>query len=134
MLKLPSGDVDVIIGIGIDIVDVERFAKRLPSEPGLKEDLFTDSEIAYCGGKARSPECLAARFAAKEAFLKAIGTGWRDGIAFRQISISSDELGKPSMNLTGKAREIAAARHTRAVHLSLSHEKTHAVAVVVLED
>ncbi len=124
----------MIIGIGIDIVDVERFARRLPSEPGLKEDLFTEGEIAHCGGKMRSAECLAARFAAKEAFLKALGTGWRDGIAFRQIAISSDELGKPGMNLTGKAREAADARHTRAIHLSFSHEKTHAVAVVVLED
>ena len=124
----------MVIGIGIDIVDVERFAKRLPSEPGLKADLFTEHEIAHCGGKARSAECLAARFAAKEAFLKALGTGWRDGIAFRQIAISSDELGKPSMHLTGKAREAADARHTRAIHLSFSHEKTHAVAVVVLED
>lgn len=107
---------------------------RLPSEPGLTEDLFTEVEIAHCGGKARSAECLAARFAAKEAFLKALGTGWRDGIAFRQIAISSDELGKPSLKLTGRAREAADARHARVIHLSFSHEKTHAVAVVVLED
>ena len=123
----------MIIGIGIDIVTVERFARGLPSEPGLKEDLFTEGEIAHCEGKARSAECFAARFAAKEAFLKAVGTGWRDGLAFKQIEVFADRLGKPELKLRGKASEAAAALNVRAVHLSMSHEATHAVAVVILE-
>lgn len=123
----------MIIGIGIDIVAVERFAQRLPAEAGLKEDLFTEGEIAHCEGKARSAECYAARFAAKEAFLKAVGTGWRDGLAFKQIEVYADTLGKPGLKLSGKANETALALNVRTVHLSMSHEATHAVAVVILE-
>ncbi len=123
----------MIIGVGIDIVAVARFAQRLPAEPGLKEDLFTASEIAHCGGKARADECFAARFAAKEAFLKAIGTGWRDGLSFNQIEVVVDELGKPGLRLNGKASEVARSLDAHAIHLSISHEITHAVAVVILE-
>lgn len=123
----------MIVGVGIDIVAVERFAQRLPAEPGLKEDLFTDCEIAYCGGKARAGECFAARFAAKEAFLKAIGTGWRDGLSFKQIEVVIDHLGKPGLKLYGKASEAARSLETLAIHVSVSHESTHAVAVVILE-
>lgn len=124
----------MIVGVGIDIVEVERLAQRLPTQAGLKEDLFTEQEINRCAGKARERECLAARFAAKEAFLKAIGTGWRDGVSFRQIEVEHDELGKPGLRLSGKAEEVAHSRKVRTIHLSLSHEATHAVAVVILED
>jgi holo-[acyl-carrier protein] synthase len=124
----------MIIGIGIDIVAVERFARSLPAEHGLKEDLFTEGEIAHCEGKARAAECFAARFAAKEAFLKAVGTGWRDGLAFKQIEVFADRLGKPELKLSGKASEAATSLNVRTVHLSISHEATHAVAVVILEN
>lgn len=124
----------MIIGVGIDIVAVARFSQRLPSEPGLKEDLFTEREIAYCSAKARADECFAARFAAKEAFLKAIGTGWRDGLSFRQIEVVVDDLGKPGLRLDGKADEAMRTLNARSTHLSISHESTHAVAVVILEN
>jgi holo-[acyl-carrier protein] synthase len=123
----------MIIGVGIDIVAVARLAQRLPSEPGLKEDLFTETEIAYCGRKARADECFAARFAAKEAFLKAIGTGWRDGLSFTQIEVVIDELGKPGLKLSGKADEVSHTLNVQTTHLSIAHESTHAVAVVILE-
>jgi holo-[acyl-carrier protein] synthase len=123
----------MIVGIGIDIVAVERFARRIPEEPGLKEDLFTEHEIAYCQEKSRFAECYAARFAAKEAFLKAIGTGWRDGIVFRQVEVLTTEMGKPELRLSDQAAKAANALGVRTVHVSISHESTHAVAVVVLE-
>lgn len=124
----------MIIGIGIDIVAVQRFARGLPSQLGLKEELFTDREIAHCEAKASAAECFAARFAAKEAFLKAIGTGWRNGLAFKQVEVVADELGKPDLRLSGNADEAVRALSVRSIHLSISHEATHAVAVVILEN
>ena len=100
----------------------------------MKEDLFTERELTHCSGKARYAECFAARFAAKEAFLKAIGTGWRDGITFRQVEVITDELGKPELKLNGKANDAARARDVRSIHVSMSHEAAFAVAVVILEN
>lgn len=124
----------MIVGIGIDIVAVARLDDRLPTVDGLIEDLFTEQELAYCRRKAHASECLAARFAAKEAFLKAVGAGLNEGLLFRQIEIVNDEHGNPALRLSGKAEEAAQRRKVRRSHLSLSHVSTHAVAVVVLED
>lgn len=124
----------MIIGIGIDLVDVERFSQKLPALPHLREDLFTPSEIAYCESKSGAPRYYAARYAAKEAFLKALGTGLREGIAWGDIEITRNDMSRPSLELRGKAHDAAQTRQVASIHLSLSHEKNCAIALVILEN
>ncbi len=123
----------MIFGIGIDQVEVARVETRLARESGLKESLFTPAEIAYCDGKRHSAQNYAARFAAKEAFLKALGTGWRDGITFCDIEIINDQQGRPSCVLHGQARKLAESKHIAAVQVSLTHIHDLAAAIVTLE-
>ena len=123
----------VIVGVGIDLVEIARMETGLGKEHGLNEQLFTERERAFCESKAMPAQHYAARFAAKEAFLKALGTGWRDGIGFREIEVTADALGKPELQLRGAAKAQAGARSARAIHLSLSHDAAHAIAVVILE-
>ncbi|HHS49817.1 MAG TPA: holo-ACP synthase [candidate division Zixibacteria bacterium] len=124
----------MILGIGIDIIDIPR-VERIAGEYG--EDIitrvFTEDEIAYCQSKKNSAINFAGRFAAKEAFLKALGTGLRGGIEWRDISVVCDELGKPSIALSGKTKETADAREVKKVHVSISHTAENATAVVILE-
>ncbi len=123
----------MILGIGIDGVEVARVEKGISSTEGLKEKLFTSREIEYCESRRYSAQNYAARFAAKEAFLKAIGTGQRNGLAFGEIEIVNDELGKPDIVLSGKAKECAEAKKITNIQVSLSHTKELASAIVTLE-
>ena len=123
----------VIVGVGIDLVEIARMEAGLRKEHGLKDQLFTEGEKAYCESMAMPAQHFAARFAAKEAFLKALGTGWRDGIGFREIEVTVDALGKPELQPTGTAKTKTEERSARAIHLSLSHDSAHAIAVVILE-
>ena len=124
----------MILGIGVDQVEVtriERLLERRPEKGPLR--LFTRRERATCDSRQRRAECYAARFAAKEAFFKALGTGWRDGMGWHEIIVQNDRLGKPQIHLSGKTLEIFQGRGLESIHLSISHEKVHAVAMVVLE-
>jgi len=123
-----------IIGIGTDLARSERFRKFL--DPGNKvlERIFSEDERRYSLQKRDPVPHLAARFAAKEAFLKALGTGLRDGLAWQQVCVVQDALGCPSLELSGRAAEMMAARGARKVHLSYSHDGDYAVATVILED
>ncbi len=124
----------MIKGIGTDIVEVsriERESSRLGT--GFLERIFTPGEIDYCERKRRRFESYAARFAAKEAFLKALGTGGRDGISWLDIEVVRDGRGRPGLVLHGRAREIARERGVAAVFISLSHSHELATAVAVLE-
>lgn len=124
----------MIYGIGVDIAAVERFQRFLDSgKTALIERLFTAAERSRCEGRKDAASCLAARFAAKEAFLKALGTGLRDGLSWHDIEVSNNELGKPELNLTGKAAELYKTCNLAQVLLSLSHDGGNAVAMVVLE-
>ena len=123
----------MIVGVGTDIIEVPRVARELAQSEGLREQLFTDREIAYCESKGISPQHYACRFAAKEAFLKAMGTGWRDGYRFDEIEIVNEELGKPVIILHGKVKDYCAGNRISGMHVSLSHTKELATAVVVLE-
>ncbi|MCK4655879.1 MAG: holo-ACP synthase [candidate division Zixibacteria bacterium] len=123
----------MIFGIGIDDIEVERVGRQVRSEDGFTESVFTPGEIEYCESRRNSAQGYAARFAAKEAFLKAIGTGWRDGMAFSEIEIVNDDFGKPQLVLHGKAREHAEANGITNIQVSLSHLKHTASAVVTLE-
>lgn len=101
---------------------------------GFGRRVFTPAEIEYCDSKGvTGPQSYAARFAAKEAFLKALSTGWRGRISWQEIEVVVDANGAPSMNVTGEAARIMSERGAGRVHLSLSHTSAHAIAHVILE-
>jgi holo-[acyl-carrier protein] synthase len=124
----------MIYGIGIDIVAIERFQRFMaPGNSAIIERLFTKAERSRCGSRKDAASCMAARFAAKEAFLKALGTGLRDGISWQDMEVSNDALGKPELVLSGKAAVQFQAKELVSIHLSLSHDGGNAIAMVVLE-
>lgn len=124
----------MIAGIGTDIVAIERFQHFVDdNNTALLRRLFTEQERTLCSARRNSASCYAARFAAKEAFLKALGTGLRDGISWHDMEITINELGKPGLLLTGRAREIFTAQRLGSAFLSLSHDGGKAIAMVVLE-
>ncbi|MCE3280441.1 MAG: acpS [Bacteroidetes bacterium] len=123
----------MIIGLGTDIAEVHRIAKSIENI-SFKERVFSKSEIAYCDTKVNKEESYTARFAAKEAFFKALGTGWRGGMSFNEVEVWNDELGKPTLNILGETAEIIKERNIKTIHVSLSHIKNVAMATVILED
>ncbi|HZW10564.1 MAG TPA: holo-ACP synthase [Phycisphaerales bacterium] len=117
---------------GIDIVEVARLAALLARHPDrARARLFTAAELAYAAGKKRELEHLAARFAAKEAAFKALGTGWADGLAWTDVEVTRDHAGRPGLVLRNRAAEIAAQRGISSWLISLSHTETHAIASVI---
>lgn len=123
-----------ILGIGTDLADVERIEQSITRYGDrFVNRVFTPGEIAYVTTKANRFERYAARFAAKEAGMKALGTGWSGGIRWQDLEVSNLYSGRPTLTLHGKAAECAAALGARHVHLSLTHTPTMAMAVVILE-
>ena len=120
-------------GLGIDIVDIRRVLEALQRNPRFAERLFTGAEIAYCESMARREVHYAARFAAKEAFFKALGTGWRLGMGWHEVEVRRDHLGKPELILSGRTLEEFGKRGLSGNYLSISNERQLAVAVVVVE-
>jgi holo-[acyl-carrier protein] synthase len=125
----------VIVSIGIDIIEVSRVHKVLIRTPRFVERVFTARERAYCDGhgRAAAPKHYAARFAAKEAAMKALGTGWSGGLAWQDIEIVSSDAGTPLLSFHNRAREIYEERKATCAHLSISHTSEHAIAQVILE-
>jgi holo-[acyl-carrier protein] synthase len=123
----------MILGTGIDIIEVERIANRVGRDNGFRELVFSPGEISYCETKAFPFEHYAGRFAAKEAFLKAIGRGWDSGIHLYEVEVSHDEKGRPQLMLLGKTANELASLGIRSIHVSLSHLKSYATAIVILE-
>ncbi len=122
------------IGTGIDTVEVARFQRVLDTgNQRLLDRLFSPAEQQYCVPKKQAAACLAARFAAKEAFVKALGTGLRDGIRWLEMEVDHDPLGKPLLLLSGTAQARFAQQGCNRCHLSLSHDGGQAVALVILE-
>jgi holo-[acyl-carrier protein] synthase len=124
----------MIVGTGVDIAEVprikasvERFGQRFLSR------VFTPDELRYCLGKSNSAERLAARFAAKEAGLKAIGTGLRHGITWHDLEVVRLPGQRPNLRFSGKAAQYAERLGCKRVHLSLSHTREQAIAYVILE-
>lgn len=128
----PDGDSSVagIRGLGVDIVEIDRMRTALARHPAMKERLFSEAERAYCDRRNRPEIHYAMRFAAKEAVLKAIGTGFR-GIRFRDVEVRRDGNGRPVPFLHGRAAQVAAERGVVELHLSLSFTHTTAVAAAV---
>lgn len=122
-----------VAGIGTDLSRIARFERLLADKKGVIDRLFTAGEKQYALEKKNPAPHLAARFAAKEAFLKALGLGLREGISWQDMDIERDMLGKPSMKLSGRAREVFEERNYTSLHLSYSHDGDYAVATVVLE-
>jgi len=124
----------MIIGCGIDSVEVARI-RRLAERFGRRflERVFTEAEMAYADAKANRWERYAARFAAKEAGMKAIGTGWRRGIRWQDFEVLNAASGKPEMRLHGQALRIARSLGVRRINLSLTHTRALALAVVIIE-
>ncbi len=124
----------MVLGIGTDIFEVQRMKNRLEQQPSFIDGIYTIAEIKYCNQFKNKEEHFAARYAAKEAFLKAIGTGWRNGIRFNEIEIINNELGKPEIKLTGKAEETLKTLKGGSIHISLSHTKNLAIAFIIIND
>ncbi len=124
----------MIFGLGTDIIKVDRFEKMVAKGRKYLKTIFTESEMKYCESKTRKSEHYAARFAAKEAVLKAMGMGWRDGYTFSEIEILNDELGKPMVFLYGKVKDFFQKQKLKQITISLSHSKENAIAVAILEN
>lgn len=120
-----------IVGIGVDVVDVERFGRTLERTPKLRARLFTDAELLR-DGEPRRVESLAARFAAKEALIKALGSS--TGVGWHDMVVGADDQRAPSLTLSGGAAALAATRGVTSVHLSLSHDAGVATAFVIAEE
>ena len=126
----------MVLGIGTDLIEtvrieqsIDRFGRR------FLERIFTAGEIAYCRAKKRNAaESFAARFAAKEAGAKALGTGISRGVSWKELEVRRATGDRPTLHLTGRAAEVAQAMGVKAIHLSLTHGREIALAVVVLEN
>jgi holo-[acyl-carrier protein] synthase len=124
----------VIVSIGIDIIEVARVREVLSRTPRFVERVFTLGERAYCDGRgAVAAQHYAARFAAKEAALKALQTGWSGGISWHDVEVAARDSGAPYLILTGEALRLFEETGAKGIHLSLSHTSEHAIAQVVLE-
>jgi holo-[acyl-carrier protein] synthase len=125
----------VIVGLGLDIAEIDRIRAAIArhGEPIL-ERLYTPREVAYCERHKNKFERYAARFAAKEAAMKALGTGWRHGVRWRDIEVANAPGGKPGLELAGVAREVAVRLGVKTISLSITHSGNLALAQVVFED
>jgi holo-[acyl-carrier protein] synthase len=143
----------MIIGVGVDIVDINSFTESFNESKRIRQRVFTETEIAYCESKPNKYQHYAARFAAKEAVMKAIGTGWDKGVQWKQIEVINEENqklkikkqnannqqlitsgGKPKITLSGKALKLKEECGVDKILVSLSHSETQAIAFVVLEN
>jgi holo-[acyl-carrier protein] synthase len=120
----------VIIGIGIDAVDVERFRRSLERTPTMRQRIFTDHELAYVAPKADPVPSLAARFASREAVMKAMGLGL-GAFGFHEVWVDRRDSGEPHLHVTGRAAKLAADRGIATWHLSITHTDQVAIAYVV---
>jgi holo-[acyl-carrier protein] synthase len=125
----------MVLGLGTDLVEtrrvqqsIDRFGER------FLERIFTAGEIAYCIRKKNSAESFAARFAAKEAGAKALGTGISRGVSWKEFEVKREASGRPSLHLSGRAGELAGAMGVKRIQLSLTHSRDLAMAVVVAEN
>jgi holo-[acyl-carrier protein] synthase len=121
-----------MIGIGIDVVEIERFRTSLRRTPSMRDRLFTPAELAYVATQADPVPSLAARFAAREAVMKALGLGL-GAFGFHDVWVERLESGAPVLRVDGRAAELAAAAGVRRWHLSVSHSELVAIAYVIAE-
>lgn len=124
----------MIVGIGTDIVTISRMSDKLDNNGDrFAKRLLTDSEYSEYAAKQNGASFLAKRFAAKEATVKAMGTGFAEGITWKHVAVRNNDKGAPYIELSGPAREKADALGVQRIHLTISDEREHAVAFVILE-
>jgi holo-[acyl-carrier protein] synthase len=125
----------VVIGLGSDLIEIERIERSFQRYgDAFLQRIFTPGEIAYCMAKRNFAESLAARFAAKEAGAKALGTGISRGVSWREFEVRRRPGQRPELHLSGRALEIAKHLGVRHIALTLSHARTLSIAFVVAED
>ncbi len=123
-----------ILGLGTDIVECLRIAQMIERHGELFiARVYTDHEIEYCSARKAATQHYAGRWAAKEAVLKALGTGWARGISWRDIEIRNDRHGAPTVVLRGGAREVFESAGMERMHVTISHCRCHAVAHAIAE-
>lgn len=124
----------MIVGLGLDIAEIDRIEAAIGRHGApFIERLFTPGEVAYCESHKNRFERYAARFAAKEAAMKALGTGWRRGVRWRDIEVTRETGGKPVLHLAGVARELANRLGVKNISLSITHSGNLALAQVIFE-
>ncbi len=123
----------MVIGIGLDIVEIRRITHALQNGQTMMKRVFTPKEILYCSQYKNQFQHFAGRFAAKEAALKALGTGWQKGIRWKDVEITNGGMGKPELTFYGRAEDFFAKSGSQRVLLSITHATDYAVAMVVLE-
>ena len=123
----------MVIGIGLDIVEVHRIEKVLRGSKSIAGRVFTAEEIKYCSERRNEYQHFAGRFAAKEAALKALGTGWQGGIRWRDVETIAGPLGQPRLTFHGRALELFTESGAVSSLLSITHASDYAVAFVVLD-
>ncbi len=123
-----------VVGIGTDIIECDRIAEMLEKHGDYFLDrVYTSRELEYCRGRKAAVQHYAGRWAAKEAVLKALGTGWSRGIAWTDIEVVNEMGGRPRIELGGKAVDVAAELGIREVLISISHCRSHAVAYAIAQ-
>jgi holo-[acyl-carrier protein] synthase len=124
----------MIIAIGIDLAEISRLEEKLGRDDRrFRDRVFTPAEIAYCESRASRFSSYAARFAAKEAAMKALGTGWGEGVSWQEIEVVNTEAGAPTLRLSGRALERFNELGASRAHVSLSHSRDTAIAQVIFE-
>jgi holo-[acyl-carrier protein] synthase len=125
----------MVLGIGTDLAEVDRIAKSIGRfGDRFLNRIYTPAERSYALSKANSAERFAARFAAKEAGMKAIGTGWRRGVTWLDFEVMNEPSGRPTLRLSGVALKVAEGLGTKRISLSLTHTAAMAMAIVILEN
>ena len=123
----------MVVGIGIDIVEVARIQKALLGARTMEEKVFTEVEIGYCRKRKLMYQHFAGRFAAKEAALKALGTGWSEGIRWKDVEILEGESGAPKLEFHAKAKRLFQSSGAKVALISITYSSGQAVAIVVLD-
>ena len=124
----------MIVGMGIDIAEVNRIARVIESQKErFLQRVYTPAEVAYCEQYRNRYERYAGRFAAKEAAMKALGTGWRRGVRWVDLEVVRERSGRPTLSIKGEARKIADALGVKNIAISITHTSEQAVAQVIFE-
>jgi holo-[acyl-carrier protein] synthase len=130
-----SAEAHVIVGLGLDIAEIDRIEAAIARHgASFLERIYTAREMAYCERHKNKFERYAARFAAKEAAMKALGTGWRRGVRWRDIEVAREPSGKPTLHLEGAARQIANGLNVKNISLTITHSGNLALAQVIFEN
>lgn len=125
----------MVLGIGTDLAEVGRIRNAIDRYGDrFLHRIYSEAERSYASSKANAAERFAARFAAKEAGMKAIGTGWRRGVTWQDFEVVNEKSGRPTLRLTGVAKRIAGELGAKRISISLTHTSEMAFAVVILED